>query len=670
MIGDGRAPQRPERSLLFLGALALYVSTAAPGAFWLDSGELAAAGVTLGIPHPPGHPLYLVLAYAASLLPLGPLGFRVTLLSAACAAWAAVLVYDLGRLACRAAAPDGDTGLRTRVAALVPAVIMALSQAVWLQAVRAEVYTLNLLTLLLATRLAARWALSEPAALAGPPTARASSPPGDGAATRGGDGGGPGPPLALAFLAGLACGNHHLLAVFHGPALLLLLAAGGRRAFRRLPGMIALFAAGLAIYAVLPLRAMTGPLLDWGNPETPARLWDMVTARAFQGSMAAAGASVPANLAAAAGMYLDGLGPILIVLAPIGLAQIAARRVWLAAALAVGVAGNLLTKVLMDLDPANPDAAGYFEVGLALAAICAAPALTLGRSRAAALVATAAAALVLALGATAAATAVDRVDLSRHRAPAAMDAFVLARIPPDAVLLPSHYALHFNRFYHLLVDGVRPDVIHLHQGFDDRVDGGRPHAERLRRRDERLGPVLDAFLSTGAFPADALRALSRVRPIVLEPTLGPPFEPGELAYGGGYLRLGTHGGRPGPGGRGDEAADEAAEEADLARLRAALGAEAATQTETRKTMMMLWLELAVLHLRQGAGRRAEIALDAVDGISPRNRYTDLLRPLATPLARAQALGQSAEARRLAARAVATDYSELFSGRVRVAGAPR
>ena len=76
-------------------AFSAYVLTAAPGAFWLDSGELAAAGVTLGIAHPPGHPLYVVLAYIASWIPLGSAGFRVTLLSGAMGALAALFLYDL-----------------------------------------------------------------------------------------------------------------------------------------------------------------------------------------------------------------------------------------------------------------------------------------------------------------------------------------------------------------------------------------------------------------------------------------------------------------------------------------------------------------------------------------------------------------------------------------------
>jgi hypothetical protein len=40
---------------------ALYASGACPTIYVGDSGELATAAATLGIPHPPGYPLYVLL---------------------------------------------------------------------------------------------------------------------------------------------------------------------------------------------------------------------------------------------------------------------------------------------------------------------------------------------------------------------------------------------------------------------------------------------------------------------------------------------------------------------------------------------------------------------------------------------------------------------------------
>src|SRR5207249_6471158 len=69
-----------------------YVAGLAPGPYWLDSSEFAAAAFELGIPHPPGQPLEMIVGKAFALLPLGSIALRVGLASAACGAIAAALV--------------------------------------------------------------------------------------------------------------------------------------------------------------------------------------------------------------------------------------------------------------------------------------------------------------------------------------------------------------------------------------------------------------------------------------------------------------------------------------------------------------------------------------------------------------------------------------------------
>ena len=55
------------------------------GAQLYDGGELVAAASELGGSHAPGQPLHAIAGYAASLVPLGTIGFRVSLLSVVCA---------------------------------------------------------------------------------------------------------------------------------------------------------------------------------------------------------------------------------------------------------------------------------------------------------------------------------------------------------------------------------------------------------------------------------------------------------------------------------------------------------------------------------------------------------------------------------------------------------
>ena len=88
---DDRRPPYAAAALVGLAVFALYVVTLAPTtAFW-DTSEYIATAHILGIPHPPGNPLFVVLARTWSLL-LSPLGLsvavRVNLFAAATSALA------------------------------------------------------------------------------------------------------------------------------------------------------------------------------------------------------------------------------------------------------------------------------------------------------------------------------------------------------------------------------------------------------------------------------------------------------------------------------------------------------------------------------------------------------------------------------------------------------
>src|SRR3954452_12357910 len=80
---------------VFVAALVLYARTLAPTVTLVDSGELIVAAHSLGVAHPPGFPLYVILAHLASLVPIGNVALRVNFASAffaACAAGVMTLV--------------------------------------------------------------------------------------------------------------------------------------------------------------------------------------------------------------------------------------------------------------------------------------------------------------------------------------------------------------------------------------------------------------------------------------------------------------------------------------------------------------------------------------------------------------------------------------------------
>jgi hypothetical protein len=225
--------------------LALYIATLAPTVTLEDSGELITGAVHLGVVHPPGYPLWCLLAHAFTWLPVGSLAERVHLASAAFGAGATWLTFLVARRW------TGSAG-----AALVAALALGGSRVFWSQAVIAEVYTLAAFFAILLIELVARFEASrDPRWL-----------------------------LALALAAGLSLANHPLIA-FELPVLALWLLAIDRRrvlAPRLLAASAALFALGLGVYLYLPLRARSDPPVNVGSPTTLTAMLAHVSREAYR----------------------------------------------------------------------------------------------------------------------------------------------------------------------------------------------------------------------------------------------------------------------------------------------------------------------------------------------------------------------------------------------------
>ncbi|MBD90287.1 MAG: hypothetical protein CL940_08110 [Deltaproteobacteria bacterium] len=607
--------------LVWLGSVWL----GAPALTWLDSSELTAAGVVLGVPHAPGHPLYVLLAHLASLIPVGTAAFRVALLSglfAAAAAWfTADLVDEL----------SWDKGSRTNrtVAGLSVALILCASTAIWQQAVRAEVYTLHLALMLWATRDALRWRRDTSERR----HARLAT---------------------VALIMGLGCANHHLLTLLHLPALLVLLMARPPEANDSRSGRLARAVAwalpAALLYAVLPLRAMTDPLINYGDPRTLGRLWDLVSAQAFQSSVTESSSPISENIVVAIEMLHDAIGAPILLLALVGAYLLSIRSPVLATACAVALVGNLASKVSMVIDPSNPDAYGYFQMSLALIAALAGVALVWTLEHSSSVVRLTGVSLMgfAALWAgTASLLSFQQIDHSTETTPMMTDMALLRDTPPNALWLTSNTFLHFNRLAHQAVDGYRPDVLAVHQGLERNVENGAPLREILLARDPGLAPLLQAASEGAQFPRSGALELAQTRPIMVEPSVSQPFDVADLSYAGGYMRVVS--------GDGPISERSEAQALDEARIRVAASDAFNRRREARTVHAILWLQLTVLRLQRGEAASARSALDHVLAIAPTSsRYIDRLRPFVEDLeanGASRALGEE--------RVRRADFTRLF-----------
>src|SRR5258708_546723 len=83
-------------AVLGVVVLAAYLRTATKDIVFGDTPELTAVAATLGVAHPPGYPLWTMLAHLFTLVPIGSLPFRVSAFSCTAAAAAGVVIYAIG----------------------------------------------------------------------------------------------------------------------------------------------------------------------------------------------------------------------------------------------------------------------------------------------------------------------------------------------------------------------------------------------------------------------------------------------------------------------------------------------------------------------------------------------------------------------------------------------
>jgi len=273
---------------LFLGFFALYLFTAFPAlAPYRDSGEMATSAWTLGVSHPTGYPLYIMLGHIVDLVPLGNPAYRLMILSALAGAAAVAAIYILSE------------SFFGAPAALGAALLLGLNSDFWAVSQVQEMYSLSIFLAIILIALALKLGKSYMENLW----------------------------LGFVFLFGLFLGNRlEILMLVPG---LLWLALGDEDknktaawsvfSFLVFPAIMALskknyplailitgtalwlcpvkdrvrwalkssvFAAlGLSVYAYLSLRSAAGPWLDWHHPAVFGNLIASVLRTKYGGTL-------------------------------------------------------------------------------------------------------------------------------------------------------------------------------------------------------------------------------------------------------------------------------------------------------------------------------------------------------------------------------------------------
>ncbi len=460
--------------LAILGTL--YGLTICRTVYWGDGMELTAAASCLGITHPPGYPLFVLIGRIFQYIPVGDPGFRMNLLSACATLLSAGLLFGLLGCWLRIVRPGCNANAPWSLAFRVGlALLFGLSRLIWQHAVMTEVYPL-----MVASHCACLWLILHTYETRSNRTA-----------------------LALAFAYGVAWQCHYM-AIILAPAigtLVLSLVLARRACMKGCPvdsnpgwprwgaGKLAVVAAicfciGASGYLAMPIRARQNPPVNWGDVSSPRRLLDHMSGGQFKQTKIL---SDPATSAPLSGYklrrYLKGqalwivawpagqvlppsiamsvpgivIGGLFWLIALGGLSLLIVKRPLLASGLGASLALGLAVLICYTI----PDIESYFQGVWPLALVLAggAVAAIAGKRKPGAGVSPAAAILVLAFAALAGRSNFAACDLSDYREADIYGRKLLEALPENALLLTNDDNTIFAVWYQQTTNGMRPDVV-------------------------------------------------------------------------------------------------------------------------------------------------------------------------------------------------------------------
>ncbi len=135
-------------SLVFLISLFVYLKTVAPTTSFWDCGEFITCSYILGVPHPPGAPLYILVGRIFSMIPfVGDIGMRVNVISALASAITVMFTYlIIVRLIVifRGRPNDLHDRIILYASGVIGALAFAFTDSFWFNAVEAEVYAISM----------------------------------------------------------------------------------------------------------------------------------------------------------------------------------------------------------------------------------------------------------------------------------------------------------------------------------------------------------------------------------------------------------------------------------------------------------------------------------------------------------------------------------------------
>ncbi len=242
--------------LSFVVPFGISMVTLAPSVTFFDSGEFLSATASLGSAHSPGYPLFLMYAKPFTWIPLGNIAFRINMATAFSSSLACLAVYLLTLKLLKNELPavnDYYSSFIVKSSGLAAALSFSVTPRLWLQSNHDKPYPLLAFISAVIFYLLISW--------------RDHYKNGDER---------PAYVYVCTFLAGLSMALHQSVVLLL-PAWFLLIVLVDWRMITRIKELIlatAFALLGFSVHLYLPLRALSNPLVNWGDSKTLDRfLW-------------------------------------------------------------------------------------------------------------------------------------------------------------------------------------------------------------------------------------------------------------------------------------------------------------------------------------------------------------------------------------------------------------
>jgi len=247
---------------VFFVVFFVYFYTMAPTVSLWDCGEFIACSHILGVPHPPGTPFYILLGrFFDILLPFKEVAKRVNFLSALSGALAAGFLYLVIIRVLNRFQENKKAGISMNhhLISIFSSIGAGFCFSVWNNSVEAEVYSISLLTITIGLWFVLKWDDNK------------------------GVEGNNNLLILLVYLMALSFGIH-LLPLLLLPGTLIFVLMIDWKVFKNpkiISFAIVLLIVGISTYLTLLIRAHANPSINESNPETWAKLWDVISRKQY-----------------------------------------------------------------------------------------------------------------------------------------------------------------------------------------------------------------------------------------------------------------------------------------------------------------------------------------------------------------------------------------------------